>query len=109
MEGHEVWQEWTEQTMEETERRREVKRQWREMEQATVRRGWNKGLERDKVYDRSHFYVWSHFYYPLLIVNFINLFNKNDLHEKSKLSQTCPLAHKLYNHHSLFCTTKKSS
>ena len=27
-------------------------------------------------------YVWSHFYYTLLIiVKFINLFNKNDLHE----------------------------
>ena len=53
--GQEAWEEyqWTGQTIEETEWRKEVKRQWREMEQASVRRGWNKGLERDKVYDRG--------------------------------------------------------
>ena len=49
--GQEVWEEWTGQTVEETEWRKEVKRQWREMEQATLRREWDKDLGRDKVYD----------------------------------------------------------
>ena len=39
------------QCMEDTEWRKEVKGQWRAKEQATVRRGWNKDLERDKMYD----------------------------------------------------------
>ena len=47
--GQEVWEEWTGQTVEETEWRKKVKRQWREMEQASVRREWSKDLERDKV------------------------------------------------------------
>ena len=51
--GQEVWEEWTGQTVEETEWRKKAKRQWREMEQAAVRRGWNKDLEQDKVYDRE--------------------------------------------------------
>ena len=53
--GQELWEEWTEQPVEETEWRKEVKRQWREMEQTTVRREWCKDLERDRVYDRG----WS--------------------------------------------------
>ena len=51
--GQEAWEEWTGQPIEETKWRKEVKRQWREMEQATMRRGWNKDLERDKVYNRG--------------------------------------------------------
>jgi hypothetical protein len=51
--GQEVWEEWTGQTVEETEWVKKVKRQWREMEQASVRREWSKDLERDKVYDRG--------------------------------------------------------
>ena len=45
--------------VEDTEWRKEVKGQWRAMEQATMRRGWSKDLEdkdkeeRDKVYDRG--------------------------------------------------------
>ena len=60
MEGQEIWEEWTGQTVGDTEWRREVKGQWRAREQAVVRRGWNKNLEqdkdkveRDKVYDRQ--------------------------------------------------------
>ena len=33
--------------------RKEVKRQWRAKEQAAVRRGWSKDMERDKVFDRG--------------------------------------------------------
>ena len=51
--GQEVWEEWTGRTVEETAWRKQAKRQWREMEQASVRREWNKDLERDKVYDRG--------------------------------------------------------
>jgi hypothetical protein len=51
--GQELSEEWTEHTVEETEWRRKAKRQWKEMEQATVRREWCKDLERDKVYDRG--------------------------------------------------------
>ena len=59
MEGQEIWEEWTGQTVGGTEWRKEVKGQWRAREQATVRRGWSKDLEdkdkeeRDKVYDRG--------------------------------------------------------
>ena len=53
MEGQEVWEEWTGQTVEDTEWRKEVKGQWRAKEQAAVRRGWNKDLERDEVYDKG--------------------------------------------------------
>ena len=49
----ELWEEWTGQPVEETEWRKKVKRQWREMEQSTVRREWCKDLEQDKVYDRG--------------------------------------------------------
>ena len=51
--GQDVWGEWTGHAVEETAWRRQVKRQWREMEQATLRRELNKDLERDKVYDRG--------------------------------------------------------
>ena len=51
--GQEVWEEWTGRTVEETAWRKQAKRQWMEMEQASVRREWNKDLERDKVYDRG--------------------------------------------------------
>ena len=51
--GQEVWEEWTGQTVEETEWRKHAKRQCREMEQASMRREWNKDLERDNVYDRG--------------------------------------------------------
>ena len=58
VEGHEVWEEWTEQAVEDTEWRREAKGQWRAKEQAAVKQGWSKDLElevveRDKVYDRG--------------------------------------------------------
>ena len=53
VEGHEIWEEWTGQTMEDTEWRKEVKEQWRAKEQAAVRRGWNKDMERDMVFDRG--------------------------------------------------------
>ena len=53
VQGQEVWEEWTGQTVEDTKWRKEVKGQWRAKEQAAVRRGWNKDLERDKVYDRG--------------------------------------------------------
>ena len=53
VEGQEVWEEWTGQTVGDTEWREEIKGQWRAKEQAAVRRGWNKDLERDKVYDRG--------------------------------------------------------
>ena len=39
--------------VEDTEWRKVVKGQWRAEEQAAVRRGWDKDLERDKVYDRG--------------------------------------------------------
>ena len=55
VEGQEVWEEWTGQTIEGTdlEWRKEVKGEWRAKEQAAVRRGWSKDMERDKVYDRG--------------------------------------------------------
>ena len=51
--GQEVWEEWTGRTVEETAWRTQAKSQWREIEQASVRREWNTDLERDKVYDRG--------------------------------------------------------
>ena len=51
VEGREVWEGRTGQTVEDIEWRKEVKGQWRAKEQAAVRRGQNKDLERDKVYD----------------------------------------------------------
>ena len=51
--GQEVWEEWTGQTVDETEWMKKVKRQWIEMEQASVRREWSKDPEQDKVYDRG--------------------------------------------------------
>ena len=58
--GNEVWEEWTGQTVEDTEWRRQAKGQWRAKEQAVVRWGWDKNevqdkdkVERDKVYDRG--------------------------------------------------------
>ena len=53
VEGQEVWEEWMEQTAEDTDWRMKAKGQWRAMEQAVVRRGWTKDMERDKVHDRS--------------------------------------------------------
>ena len=53
VEGQEVWEDWLGQTVENTEWRKEVKGQWGAKEQATVRRGWTKDMERDKVYDRG--------------------------------------------------------
>ena len=53
VEGQEVWEEWTGQTMEDTEWRKEVNGQWRAKEQAAARRGWSKDMERDKVHDRG--------------------------------------------------------
>ena len=60
VEGHEVWEEWTGQTVEDTEWRRQAKGQWRAKEQAVVRRGGSGEVEqdkdkvdRDKVYDRG--------------------------------------------------------
>ena len=60
VEGNEVWEEWTGQTVEDTEWRRQAKGQWRAKEQAVVRRGWDKNevhdkdkVDRDKVYDRG--------------------------------------------------------
>ena len=60
VEGQEVWEEWTGQTVEDTEWRRQAKGQWRAKEQAVVRRGWDKNevhdkdkVDRDKVYDRG--------------------------------------------------------
>ena len=49
----EVWEEWTGQRVEDTEWRRKAKGQWRAKEQAAVRRGWARDMERDKVYDRG--------------------------------------------------------
>ena len=68
--------------------RKQLKGQWRAMEQAAVRRGWIKDTERDKVYDRGRTrpVIWEKgspgcsllclvtLYYPLLIS-----FNKRDL------------------------------
>ena len=48
MEGQEIWEEWTGQTMEDTEWRRQAKGQWRAKEQAVVRRGWSGEVEQDK-------------------------------------------------------------
>ena len=48
MEGQEICEEWTGQTVEDTEWKREVKGQCRAKEQAVVRRGWSKNLEQDK-------------------------------------------------------------
>ena len=59
VEGHEVWEEWTEQAVvEDTEWSREAKGQWRAKEQAAVNHRWSRDLEsevveRDKVYDRG--------------------------------------------------------
>ena len=60
MEGQEIWEEWTGQTVEDTEWRRQAKGQWRAKEQAVVRREWSGGeeqdkdkVDRDKVYDRG--------------------------------------------------------
>ena len=60
VEGNEVWEEWSGQTVEDTEWRRQAKGQWRTKEQAVVRRGWDKNevhdkdrVDRDKVYDRG--------------------------------------------------------
>ena len=53
VEGQEVWEEWTGQVVADTEWRGKVKGQWRAMEQAAVRRGWVKDMERDKVYDMT--------------------------------------------------------
>ena len=90
VEGNEVWEEWTGQAVEDTEWRRKIKGQWRAKEQAVVRRGgvgkWSKTRTRwtetrcttEVEQGRRHgrrgalaapCYVWSHFYYPLLLVN----------------------------------------
>ena len=53
VEGQEVWEERTGQTVEDTEWRGKAKGQWRAKEQTAVRRGWAKDMERDKVYDRG--------------------------------------------------------
>ena len=60
MVGQEIWEEWSGQTVEDTEWRRQAKGQWRAKEQAVVRRGWDKNevhdkdkVDRDKVYDRG--------------------------------------------------------
>ena len=60
MEGQEIWEEWTGQTVEDTEWRRQAKGQWRAKERAVVRRGGSGEVEqdkdkvdRDKVYDRG--------------------------------------------------------
>ena len=60
MEGQEIWEEWTGQTVEDTEWRRQAKGQWRAKEQAVARWGWDKNVvqdkdkvERDKVYERG--------------------------------------------------------
>ena len=60
MEGQEIWEEWTGQTVEDTEWRRQAKGQWRAKEQAVVRLGGSGEVEqdkdkvdRDKVYDRG--------------------------------------------------------
>ena len=53
VEGQEVWEEWTGQTVEDTEWRKEVKGQWRGKEQVAKRWGWTKDMERDKVYDKG--------------------------------------------------------
>ena len=53
VEGQEVWEGWTGQTMEDTEWRKKGKEQWGAKEQAAVRRGWNKDMECDKVFDRG--------------------------------------------------------
>ena len=53
VEGQDIREELTGQVVEDTEWRRTVKGQWRAMEQAAVRRGWVKDMERDKVYDRG--------------------------------------------------------
>ena len=49
----EVWEGWVEQIVENTGWMGEAKGQWRVMEQATVRSGWAKDTERDKIYDRG--------------------------------------------------------
>ena len=91
VEGNEVWEEWTGQTVEDTEWRRQAKGQWRAKEQAVVRWGWDKSVgagqgqgghetrcmtevEQSRRHGRrgalvAPCYVWSHFYYPLLLVN----------------------------------------
>ena len=48
VEGNEVWEEWTGQTVEDTEWRRQAKGQWRAKEQAVVRRGGSGEVEQDK-------------------------------------------------------------
>ena len=53
VEGQEVWEEWTGQTVEDTRWRKEAKGQWRAREQAAVRWEWTKEEEGDKVYDRG--------------------------------------------------------
>ena len=53
VEGQEVWEDWVGQTVENTGWRGEAKGQWRAMEQAAVRSGWKKGMERDKVYEKG--------------------------------------------------------
>ena len=53
VEGQEVWEDWLEQTVEDTEWRKEVKGQWRAKEQAAERWGWTKDMKRDKVHDRG--------------------------------------------------------
>ena len=50
VEEQEVWEEWMRQTVEDTEWRGKAKGQWRAMDQAAMRRGWIKDMERDKVY-----------------------------------------------------------
>ena len=53
VEGQEIWEDWLEQTVEDTEWRKEAKGQWRAREQAARRWEWAKDKERDKVYDRG--------------------------------------------------------
>ena len=53
VEGQEVWEEWTGQTMGNTEWRWKAKGQLRAKEQAAVRRSWAKDMGRDKVFDRG--------------------------------------------------------
>ena len=53
VEEQEVWEEWTGQTVEDTKWRKNVKGQWRAKEQVAMRRGWNKDMEREKVFDRG--------------------------------------------------------
>ena len=104
VEGQEIWDEWTGQAVEDTDWRRKIKGQWRAREHAVVRRKWRGArsktqprwtetrcmseVEQGQRHGRmgalvAPCYIKVTLLLPFIVSQFINLFNKNDLHDKN--------------------------